>query len=243
MLTLISYISLIFLCHKQASTFVTNQQKHERTLEGTRQKVSLIITSTKTRFNIISRHILLIRGRIPGSIFIHRIGTSYFLLETPQMRYSLHPGQSSANKLPEAGKQCGEAATSYRRQYSIEYARSSRWISIFQDEAIDTLLLYTTFSSRITFYAFLCDTYVRTWNRGKYKECQGKRDDSLKVLYSLNNRTFVVDVPDINLIWFEKMYCRDFARIITERNLWTSLPIEMFLTSFWWARPSFCSNQ
>lgn len=153
MLTLISYISLIFLCHKQASTFVTNQQKHERTLEGTRQKVSLIITSTKTRFNIISRHILLIRGRIPGSIFIHRIGTSYFLLETPQMRYSLRPGQSSANKLPEAGKQCGEAATSYDNILSstldpvdeYRYFKTRRSIHFFYIRHSRQGLLFTRF--------------------------------------------------------------------------------------------------
>lgn len=68
---------------------------------------------------------------------------------------------------------------------------------------------------------------------GKYEECQGERDDSLKVLCSLNNTTFIVDAPDINLIGFERMYRRDFAlRIIVETNLRASLPIEMFLISF-----------
>lgn len=40
---------------------------------------------------------------------------------------------------------------------------------------------------------------------GKYEECQGERDDSLKVLCSLNNTTFVVDAPDIDLIGFERI--------------------------------------
>lgn len=77
--------------------------------------------------------------------------------------------------------------------------------------------LYTTFSSRIAFYAFLCDSYVRTWNTEE--STKNVKASVMTFSCSLNN-TFVENVPDIDLIGFERMYCRDFMlTVIMEKNL------------------------
>lgn len=188
------------------STFVQlPTEKHERSLEGARRKVSLIITSTKTRFNIISRHILLIRGRTPGSIFIHRNRNK--LLSPRNATDAIFSSDRSTNLRPTSCRKL-ESNVEKLRPVTDDNILLSRRSVQWSDESIDISrrgdrysLLYrlcATFSSRIASHAFLRFLRMHVEHGGKYEECQGKRDDSLKVLCSLNNTAFVVDVPDID---------------------------------------------
>lgn len=159
-----------YVINKHQPSFNYQQKNMKEVLKEHDGKfLSLLLQQRHDSISFLVTSCSYVEGLQDPYLFIG-IGTSYFLLETPQMRYSHRIdrpifGQQAAGSWKATWRSCDQLQTTIS---SYQDARSNGLMSrsIFQDEAID--ILFYTGCARHSRQGLLLtrfyDSYVCTWN-------------------------------------------------------------------------------